>query len=73
MTGKELVEQKVKKVVWMDEMYNFGCAEHLTMNWIGDDADCYGSAQVAVMEMPSSVEQVFTSLGGDFVTGRLLS
>lgn len=43
LTGKELVEKKVKKVVWMDESYNFGCAEPDIM-FIGDPAGCYGSA-----------------------------
>ena len=44
LTGVQLVEQKVKKVVWMDMMYNFGCAEHDTSDWLGDDAGCRGSA-----------------------------
>ena len=69
LTGKQLVEQKVKKVIWMDMMYNFGCAEVLTMDWLGGDAGCHGSAKVAVMEMPESVEQAFTSVGAEFLTG----
>jgi hypothetical protein len=66
LDGKDLVAKKVKKVVWMDMMYNFGCAEYTTYHWLGSDTGCRGSAQVAVMDMPDSVEQVFSSLGGDF-------
>jgi len=51
-------------------MYNFGCAEVLTMDWLGGDAGCHGSAKVAVMEMPESVEQVFSSVGAEFLTGQ---
>jgi len=44
LSGHDLIAKKVKEIVWMDGMYNFGCAEHDTYNWLGDDADCRGSA-----------------------------
>ena len=55
-------------------MYNFGCAnEFAAFSWLGDDFGCRGSAKVAVMDMPDSVEQVFSSLGGEIVSGVPLS
>jgi hypothetical protein len=32
----------------MDGMYNFGCAEHDTYDWLGDDVGCKGAAEIAV-------------------------
>ena len=52
-------------------MYNFGCAEHDTFNWLGD-AGCKGSAQAAVMNFPSNVRQIFSGVGGDVFTGENL-
>ena len=46
LTGKELIAAKVELIVWMDMMYNFGCAQHDTDNWLGPDSGCRGSAQV---------------------------
>lgn len=55
-------------------MYNFGCAaEFEPFNWLGGDEGCRGSAKVAVMQMPDSVEQVYTSLGGGLKTGGFLT
>lgn len=48
LNGHDLVAQKVNRVVWMDGMYNFGCAQHDSDNWLGPDTDCRGSAQAAV-------------------------
>jgi hypothetical protein len=49
LNGVDLVAKKVKKVVWMDMMYNFGFAEYETYHWIGSDNGCRCSAEVAVM------------------------
>ena len=65
LSGHDLISEKVLKIVWMDGMYNFGCAEHDTYNWLGDDAGCRGSAQAAVMNFPSNVKQVFSPVGID--------
>ena len=48
LSGKELIARKVELIVWMDMMYNFGCAQHDTDNWLGPDTGCRGSAQVGV-------------------------
>jgi inosine-uridine nucleoside N-ribohydrolase len=48
LLGSDLVDKKVKQIVFMDGMYNFGCAEHDTYDWLGDDAGCKGSAEIAV-------------------------
>jgi len=54
--GHDLVAQKVSLIVWMDGMYNFGCAEHGTFSWLGDDAGCRGSAKIAVEGWPKNVK-----------------
>eukprot|EP01047_Picozoa_sp_COSAG01_P065208 COSAG01_NODE_8768_length_2665_cov_25.306703_2_plen_296_part_00 len=46
LNGHDLIAKKVKVIVWMDMMYNFGCAQHDTDNWLGSDEGCRGSAQV---------------------------
>jgi hypothetical protein len=56
----------------MDGMYNFGCAQHDTDNWLGSDIDCRGSAQAAVMGWPSNVKQLFSGVGGDVLHGGWL-
>lgn len=73
LSGKELIARKVKLIVWMDMMYNFGCAQHDTDDWLGPDTGCRGSAQAAVMGWPSSVKQVFSSVGGDVTHGGWLT
>lgn len=50
MNGFDLVAAKVNKVVFMDMMYNFGCAA----GNIGPSKECYDSAQAAV-KMPPNV------------------
>jgi hypothetical protein len=73
LDGPALVGQKVAEIVWMDGMYNFGCAEALTSAWLGSDADCHGSAKKAVMNVPSNVRQIFSGLGGNIISGGRLS
>ena len=73
LSGHDLIAQKVSKIVWMDGMYNFGCAEHDTFNWLGDDTGCKGSAQAAVMNFPSNVRQIFSGVGADVFTGKTLT
>jgi hypothetical protein len=57
----------------MDMMYNFGCAQAATDDWLGPDTGCHGSAQAAVMGWPKSVKQIFSSVGGDVLHGSALS
>ena len=64
LTGAQLIAQKVEYIVWMDMMYNFGCAQAATDNWLGPDTGCHGSAKAAVMSWPPSVKQVFSPVGG---------
>ena len=73
LSGRDLVAQKVKLVVWMDGMYNFGCAQHDSDNWLGPDTDCRGSAKAAVENWPSNVQQIFTLVGGDVLHGSWLT
>ena len=70
--GTALVAQKVKLIVWMDGLYNFGCAQHDEDNWLGSDAGCRGSAKLAVEGWPSSVKQIFSGVGGDVMHGDWL-
>lgn len=72
LTGVELIAKKVSLVVWMDMMYNFGCAQAATDDWLGPSAGCHGSAQAAVMNWPGSVQQIFSSVGGDILHGGWL-
>ena len=60
-------------IVWMDMMYNFGCAQHDSADWLGPDTDCRGSAESAVMGWPASVKQIFSPLGGDVKHGSWLT
>jgi len=56
-----LVRQKVKRVVYMDGDFNFGCADGA----YGPNNECWKSAQYVVANMPSpDVEQIF-QLHGD--------
>ena len=56
-----LFKQKVKKVVYMDGGFNFGCADGA----YGPNDECWKSAQYVVSHVPSpDVEQVF-QLHGD--------
>eukprot|EP00039_Didymoeca_costata_P014589 m.237248 g.237248 ORF g.237248 m.237248 type:complete len:515 (+) comp16055_c1_seq3:155-1699(+) len=73
LNGSELVALKVKEIVWMDMMYNFGCAQAASSDWLGPDTGCHGSAQAAVMNWPPSVKQIFNSLGGDVLHGGWLN
>lgn len=58
---KDLVKQKVKKIVYMDGDFNFGCANGA----YGPNDECWKSAQSVVANMPSpDVEQIF-QLHGD--------
>mmetsp|Transcript_12893 Transcript_12893/g.24615 ORF Transcript_12893/g.24615 Transcript_12893/m.24615 type:complete len:204 (-) Transcript_12893:189-800(-) len=64
-SGRELVAEKVKTIVWMDGPYNFGCACHDQLppsGFLGNDSDCHGSARAAVDAVPSSVEQIFSGI-----------
>jgi len=57
----DLVRLKVKRVVYMDGDFNFGCAD----GSYGPNDECWKSAQFVVANMPSpDVEQVF-QLHGD--------
>ena len=57
----ELVRAKVKRVVYMDGDFNFGCAR----GTYGPNDECWKSAQYVVATMPSpDVEQIF-QLHGD--------
>jgi hypothetical protein len=57
----DLVKQKVKRVVYMDGDFNFGCADGA----YGPDDECWKSAQYVVANMPSpDIEQIF-QLHGD--------
>ena len=69
LDGTALVARKVKLVVWMNGLYNFGCAQHDEDNWLGPDTDCRGSAKAAVEGWPSSVKQIFSGVGGDVMHG----
>jgi len=63
LSGKELVAEKVKTIVWMDGPYNFGCACHDLVpggGFLGNDTDCRGSARTAVNAVPPSVKQIFS-------------
>jgi len=57
----ELVRAKVKRVVYMDGDFNFGCAD----GSYGPNDECWESAEYVVANMPSpDVEQIF-QLHGD--------
>jgi hypothetical protein len=57
----DLVKQKVKRIVYMDGGFNFGCADGA----YGPNDECWKSAQYVVANMPSpDVEQIF-QLHGD--------
>lgn len=75
LNGHDLVQKKVKSIVWMDGNYNFGCAQHDSDNWLGDDKDCRGSARDAVAGWPASVPQYYNSpdLGSAVNSGGALS
>ena len=73
LNGHDLIALKVKQIVWMDGMYNFGCAEHDTYDWLGSDKGCRGSAKLAVENWPSSVKQIFSPVGADVKHGAWLN
>jgi hypothetical protein len=75
LNGHDLVAKKVKSVVWMDGDYNFGCAQHDSDDWLGDDADCRGSAKIAVEGWPSTVKQIYNApdIGSKVNSGGILS
>ena len=78
--GRELVAQKVKRIVWQGGWYpkrhlpirgnaaenefNWGCGKR----WY-DSTPCDGEAAFAVMRMPPTVEQIFSEVGGEIGTG----
>lgn len=79
LSGFDLVSRKVKQVVWQggwypprhpDEVqglggdFNFGCGE----SWY-NTTHCKGDAQFATTNMPESVEQIFSEIGGWIGTG----
>lgn len=73
LDGKALVARKVRTVVWMDGMYNFGCAQYDGgPAWLGSDAGCRGSAAAAVSGMPGNVKQVFSGVGTNVISGDAL-
>ena len=58
----ELVRAKVKRVVYMDGDFNFGCAR----GTYGPNDECWESAQYVVATMPSpDVEQIFQLHGNN--------
>ena len=78
LNGRDLVQKKIKKIIWMDGMYNFGCAEHDTYDWLGDDAGCRGSAKEALESIfgcCSEIEHIFNpvDVGEKVDTGAKLS
>jgi len=66
LSGYDLIQAKVDKIVFMDGGYNFGCAA----GNIGPASDCEGSAMDA-LKMPPNVRLVFSSKGAnpDIYTG----
>lgn len=67
LSGKDLVVQKVKSIVYMDGGYNFGCGAGM----IGDAEECWSSSRDAVYGMPyDDVTQLFSTLAGEIVSGR---
>lgn len=79
LMGTELVAAKVKRVVyqggWYPPVHENG---HSTFNWdcgqpFYNTAGCKGTAQTTVAKMPASVEQVFSDVGDDVMTGGELS
>eukprot|EP00948_MAST-09A_sp_MAST-9A-sp1_P002343 g2343.t1 len=68
LTGYELFESKVSKIVFMDGSYNFGCSQGL----IGSAQECQGSAKAMLEEMPSSVKLVISNKGSgpDIYSGQ---
>ena len=73
LNGHDLIALKVNLIVWMDGMYNFGCAEHDTFDWLGSDTGCHGSAKLAVENWPSTVKQIFSPVGADVLHGAWLN
>ena len=59
LNGIDLVAKKIRKVVFMDGGYNFGCAA----GNIGPAYDCEGGAMVTLKRMPPSVRMVFSNKG----------
>ena len=60
LSGIDLVAQKVKKVVYMDGGYNFGCAA----GYVGEMSACDGNAEFVVENWPANVTQYFMDDGG---------
>lgn len=79
LTGMELVEAKVKTIVWQggwypplhkfgQETYNFNCGR-----WYYDTTGCDGATEIAINNMPSSVQMVYSEIGAEMFTGGVLS
>eukprot|EP00756_Hemistasia_phaeocysticola_P067366 Hpha_TRINITY_DN9913_c0_g1::TRINITY_DN9913_c0_g1_i1::g.140353::m.140353 len=60
LSGYDLIEAKVHKIVFMDGGYNFGCAA----GNIGPEYECHARAQAAV-KMPPSVRLIISGKGED--------
>jgi len=76
LSGYELIEKKVKQVVWMDGGYNFGCAGHGNNDngYLGDDLGCRGSAQQIFELFPNTTQHIFnTGIGNSVKTGSVLT
>ena len=85
LSGRELIEQKVKQVVWQGGWYDSPVLSvprkgngKQTFNWnCGGEwynhSGCYGSAREAVGGMPPSVQKIFSDVGDDVWTGSRLS
>ncbi|KAL1504359.1 hypothetical protein AB1Y20_010765 [Prymnesium parvum] len=67
-----LVERKVRRVVFMDGSYNFGCGDAHGSGvspWLGPTAACDGAAMYVTRHLPRSVRQIYTLNGGEVLTG----
>ena len=82
-SDRDLIEKKVKAIVWMGGKYppygedrrtsfNWDCAPWLYNN-LNDykNGGCIGAAEYAINNMPSSVEMIYSDLGGDISTGKI--
>ena len=69
---RDLVRRKVKRIVFMDGAYNFGCAEAHgtpTSPWLGSTAGCEKAAEYVEEHLPrTTIRQVFTLNGGNILT-----
>jgi hypothetical protein len=78
LSGYDLIDKKVKQVVWMDGGYNFACAAYKNdkfPGFLGDDDGCRGSAQKIFELWPNTVEHIFnpTAIGDKVHTGSIMT